>query len=190
MARGMKIAKTTALVFVCASLAGMIIYIRESNPATHEQQPISRSSPTLKTDDQLGLEAEKKQEQMLKNSTTSTEAEAKSKEADRIEFQRRLPTLERPMPNLRWYPSRKNAEQRFSSLVTPYGVCITMTGNENGYSLVTMTSRPVSFKAYPDKSTAVNAAEAACHEWYLKRKQRPYDRAADGAMWFMPEPEP
>jgi hypothetical protein len=176
-----------------AALIGAFVYATMFSSSDNQQgnhQMVVMPQPTVaaKSEDELEQQAELKQREIGKNAASVEEVGTKSKEADRIEFQRRFPTLEKPMPNLRWYPSRATAEFKYSSLVTPYGVCVMMFGNESGYSLTTMTGS-AKFENYPDRPTAINAAEKACHEWYLNRKLRPYDPAKDDALWFPPEPE-
>jgi hypothetical protein len=116
--------------------------------------------------------------------TNAIEAIQESKESDKAEFQRQLPNLARPLPNLRWYPSAIG-----SSLVTPYGPCVIMMGNASGYSLTSMVVKS-GFALYPDKTAAMGAAEQYCRDWYAAQPSPSHDPIQDKDLWFAPDQEP
>jgi len=125
-----------------------------------------------------------KQSDPAADATTTAQAIQESKEADKAEFQRQLPNLVRPLPNLRWYPSATG-----SSLVTPYGPCVIIMGNASGYSLTSMVVKG-SFALYPDKTAAMGAAEQYCRDWYAAQPNPSHDPVQVKDLWFAPDQEP
>jgi hypothetical protein len=131
---------------------------------------------------------------------TSKERIRSSFESDRADFQRRLPTLEEPMPNLRWFPQVAAqgdfGHQTDSLLVTPYGTCVELNGNSTGYALVTMHTNPYMpsipstiLGTFANKADAARSAEKYCHEWYAAEAGKAQIAAKIDHMWFKPDME-
>lgn len=128
----------------------------------------------------------------------SKDALAAAMESGRINFQQSFATLNKTMPNLRWSDDQIDASdsQESATLVTPYGPCIDMAGNNSaGYGLLFVGNYyhdphgkgTFLDGMYQDRLTAIHVAEDYCHKWYIAERNNPPNLARDSHMWFAPE---
>jgi hypothetical protein len=115
---------------------------------------------------------------------------------DLSRFQKQFPTLEKPIPNLRWFDDHVEGAdaQEDVELVTPFGPCILMIGNTPaGYSLQFLDSPYIPNESgrllgsYPKRATAIQAAEEYCKQWYISESSKPANAARDEHLWFTPD---
>jgi hypothetical protein len=136
----------------------------------------------------------------IKTAGTTEASITSSYETSRSDFRNQLSKLGKPMPNLRWFPQTAvqgaYPNQIDSLLVTPYGPCANLIGNDQGYGVVSMHINPylppVASKIvgnYPDQATATAAAESYCKEWYANERAAPQRPGQTEHMWFAPEEE-
>jgi len=124
---------------------------------------------------------------------------ATATESARVDFRKAFPTLDKSLPNLRWFQDQIEGEdaQESASLITPYGGCIDLVGNRSaGYSLLfdgnyyhAPHEKGTIVGVYQDRLTAIHAAEDYCHRWYLTERNEPPNVARDSHIWFAPESE-
>jgi len=111
------------------------------------------------------------------------------------EFEKRLPTLEEPMPNLRWLPiptlNPRPDKLEDAELVTPYGPCVEIIGNAKRTGYVVLKSNTTEFLGGYDTSRAAakKTAEEYCHEWYSDEASKHQNSSQTDHMWFKPDSE-
>jgi hypothetical protein len=151
---------------------------------------------TMESELENGIATEESSQSSAVIPMTAAQADIKIKdsyEAYRSDFQKRLSTLEEPMPNLRWFPHAGADDGQVNSLLaTPYGPCAWQSGT----SIVSMQINPYMPTAptnilgvFADQAKAAVAAEKYCHDWYVAEASKPQPPERIDHMWFTPDQE-
>lgn len=117
--------------------------------------------------------------------------------ADRLAFQKALPSLEKPEPNLRWYPEpvvADPANRESKMLVAPYGPCASLTGYQGKYGVLTLDFGSNTRSAFLgegnlSRDAAVQVAIKHCQDWYADLRSQPRDPVREQHIWFAPDVE-
>jgi hypothetical protein len=164
-----------------------------TNGDPEEEKSLSKSES--QTEEERAQEtASARQREIVETAPNTETLLRESYEADRTEFQRQLPHLEKPAPNLRWYPQSGSGPDNHESslLVMPSGPCILLTGNTRaGFGLTKLSvdqsgvsGQNALLGPYRDRSSARWAAVTSCSRRLEDGRGQPVNASSK---WFTPD---